>query len=51
MKRRTFVSLAVLVSSTFALGDLAFAADKTLTVGEAILPDNLHVGDTSIDDK
>ncbi len=44
MKRRPFLAAAVLVSSLFASGDLAFAAEKTLTVGAAIFPDNLRAG-------
>ena len=44
MKCRPFLAAAVLVSSLFASGDLAFAAEKTLTVGAAIFPDNLRAG-------
>ena len=44
MKRRPFLAAAVLVSSLLASGDLAFAAEKTLTVGAAIFPDNLRAG-------
>src|SRR5258708_35267005 len=44
MKRRPFLAAAVLVSSLFASGDLAFAAEKTLTIGAAIFPDNLRAG-------
>ncbi len=44
MTRRPFLAAAVLVSSLLASSDLTFAAEKTLTIGAAIFPDNLRAG-------
>ena len=44
MNCRPAAILAILVASLFAASGIAVAADKTLTVGAAVFPDNLRAG-------
>ena len=44
MNRRPAAILAILVASLLATGGVAVAADKTLTIGAAVFPDNLRAG-------
>src|SRR5882757_10429941 len=44
MNRRPAAILAILIASLLATGGVAVAADKTLTIGAAVFPDNLRAG-------